>query len=418
MEAEIESLASNGCGILRHEGRPVFVPWTVPGDRVEWQVRRDRGRFCEGSATRLLKASADRVNPPCPWFESCGGCQLQMASQAAQAEAKGRWIFDAFTRIGGFQLNQPPVVHNAEPYEYRRRISLRILDTPGGPALAYAGSKGGPKAVFPDACLLLSRLPLLRQVADCLTEASCPALDKREARAWIYHLQEGYGCWLRVPNHASKWLESLQSLLRIPHWQAVAVEDHSGLHQRGRWGLCEEIEGIRFHLAPTSFLQGHQQLSRLLWSDVIHWAAQQSGSILDLYSGIGVTGLLCAQRGLPVTMVEADRALTEAARHTADQHQLHASIRTALVEEVLPEFQRGQFATLLLNPPRPGVSAEAIDHIERLAPDRISYVSCHPATCARDLRLLSQYELESVAGYDLFPQTAHVECWVTLRRKG
>lgn len=417
MEAEVESLASNGCGILRDQGRTVFVPWTVPGDRVEWKVRRDRGRFCEGVATNLLQPSSDRVDPPCRWFGSCGGCQLQMASQKAQAEAKGQWIFDALTRIGGVQLDQPPTVRVAEPYAYRRRICLRILDGLSGPELAYAGSEGGPREVFPDACLLLSELPLLKQITECLARADLPPIGKREARAWVYRLQTGYGCWLRVPHGASKWIEPLQALLQHSHWQAVAVEDRGGLYQQGLWELQEELDGIQFHLAPTSFLQGHRQLSRVLWADVVHWATQRPGAVLDLYSGIGVTGLLTAHRGLQVTMVEADSALTAAARATAEQHQLSASIRTGLVEDALPEFKPGQFATVFLNPPRPGVSVQALEHLERLAPDRISYVSCHPATCGRDLRLLAQYELESAAGYDLFPQTAHVECWITLRRK-
>jgi 23S rRNA (uracil1939-C5)-methyltransferase len=426
MEAEIEAIASNGAGFFRHEGRAVFVPWTVPSDRVRWRVTREKKRYFEGAMEELLEPSQERVIAPCPWFKRCGGCQLQMASQAAQLRAKSQWIYDAFTRIGCLELPHPPEVRAAEDYAYRRRIVMRVAPGPNGLGLAFSGTKDrewgeGPQEVFPDFCLLLSPEPVMQEINALLRDY--PSVEEGwRGTAAIFQLDGQFSLWLRVKSGAPALLKCLSPLLERSHWAALAIEQDGELLQQGQWALHEEFDGVRFVLSPGGFLQGHRSLSRRLWRDVVQWATQSPGPILDLYSGIGVTALLCAKQGHQVTMVEADPALVAAAEQTLLQPdvQVFSSLvrmEPGFVEDVLPRIEPSAAHTILLNPPRPGCSTEALKEVLRLSPSRISYVSCHPASCARDLARLPGYRIDSVVGYDLFPQTAHVECWVTLSKE-
>jgi 23S rRNA (uracil1939-C5)-methyltransferase len=402
---EIESLSAGGDGVARHDGLVVFVPRTAPGDRVRADVTVS-GRVGRGRVVEVEQAGPARITPDCAHYEApdrCGGCQWQHVAIDAQREAKRAIVRDAFARIARCEIPLPPI-HVGEPWRYRRSLTLAMRSGARG---WYAGLRAfdDPEAVF--------------ALDDCLITAPEVLAAWREILAASVHLPEA---------------TRLRGTVRVMHGRA-----HFTLEGATRWDSISEFlalvprvaavwwqaEGKRRRLVAdrrpegepgASFAQVNSEMASVLHAAVVDATlAYAPRTVIDAYSGAGDTAAALAAAGVQVVAVEADE---EATAYAATRLPSPSRALAARVEQALPGLLPAD--VVILNPPRSGVDAQGTQALAAAraagAPVRgIIYVSCDPATLARDVARLVGWRVHRVECYDLFPQTAHVETLCELR---
>ena len=423
-EVEITGLGQAGEGVGRHEGLVLFVPGAVPGDRclVSWEA--GRRRMARAMLLQVTRPSPDREAPRCKAFGRCGGCQLQAIAYPGELREKRRVVLDALRRIGHLEVEVPPCAGAGEAYGYRAKVSWPVRSGPGGPRIGLFAA-GSHEVVEEDGCAVLapalSRLPAL--LRDGMRRLGLSAWDGREGvlrHAVARRARTGETLLTLVATADDPRLQDLAAHLMAASadLKGVALSLHGGSGNRvlgaparmlaGHGEIEESILGLRFRVGPTSFFQVHPAAAERLFATVLDWAGPGGGApALDLYTGVGVLALLLARAGYEVRGVEYEREAVALARRNAELNGLDASFAAGDAQEAeLPPPD----GLLTLDPPRGGAPRLA----ERLAasgPARVIYVSCDPATLARDAATLVQggYRLRRVQPFDLFPRTAHVE---------
>ncbi len=390
VEVDIESLAAGGDGLGHLEdGRVVFVPFTVPGDRVRLRVVSERSRFVRAEVESIVTPGAGRTDPVCAVFGECGGCTWQHVRYDQQLEAKIRILRDAIERIA--KLAVPGEIAcwpSPSPYGYR--VRARVASARGRVGYRRARS---------------------REI--CAT-SSCPVLvpDLEDA---LERLSESLG-----PEHAERDFEMVADGSGGTRVVPVPGE------RSGAWPATPRISipaGSRdIRLSPGVFLQGNGLLFDRLEKSVVEAASPVSGVgglVLELYAGGGFFTLGLAHRFDQVVAVEASEAATSDLKANVDAAKLsNVDIRISTVEEVVENPGNLAPDTIVLDPPRTGLSKGSAHGLRHLDAKRIVYLSCDPATLARDLQLLTEpgYRLASLEVFDLFPQTPHVETLALLER--
>jgi len=423
----IDGLASSGEGVGRlPDGRVVFVEGGVPGDLVEAAEWKEGPRMVRARIGRLLEASPDRVEPPCGHFGVCGGCLWQQIAYPAQRAAKGRILRDALERIGGLEVpGELEIEASPEPYGYRARV--RLVEAEGRLGLRRRGSRA-IEAI--DACPVLvpaleaRRAELAASIApaDAVVPSapvvpSDPAGDEGAPRSPV-----------RPPASRRR---------RIVEWVLLAGADgrvvggRAGARETSRQRVELSVLGERLRASATSFVQAHAGLRESLAARVVAEACLALGDaagahaptrFAELYAGIGFFTLPLARRGLAGMAIESDRAALADLRANLERTGLADRVqvlrgRVERRQDLAKRLARAD--VLVVDPPRIGLSRAVREAIAQAAPRRIVYVSCDPATLARDLRFLLEsgdYRLATLRGFDLFPQTPHVETVVRLER--
>ncbi len=404
--ARIESIAAGGAGVSRVDGLVVFTPRTAPGDLVELSfIKRDR--LGQGRLGRLLEPSPDRVEARCRHYERdrCGGCQLQHLDIEAQRDAKRRIVADAFTRIARRVVDVLPVVPSPEAWGYRNKLTLTLRWSDG----AWRGG-----------------MHRWDDVDRLFTLEECPITHPRVVAGWRGVLQEGRLLPRARELRGAVRLAGEQLALQVEggtHWPH-AREFAALLSGFGavRWiDAAGRTHDIAAHGAPrptASFEQVNPALAERLHADVVTEVqallpafadGRCEGTVIDAYAGVGETAVALASRGAQVTAIELDG---EAADHASRRLGPPSRVITARVEDVLASLLPAQ--AVILNPPRAGVDARVCAALEAQAASSgelagVVYVSCNPATLARDVGRLPSFRVARVQPYDMFPQTAHVE---------
>jgi len=357
----------------------VFVPFTAPGDRVRIRVDSRRARFLHGRVEELLTPSPVRTDPVCAVFGSCGGCAWQHVEYAAQLEAKAKIVGDAFQRIGGVPLKaKVPITASTEPYGYRSRA--RILVGDGRVGFRHR-----------------------RSHSVCAT-AHCPVLT-------LPLQKELAGLAEQPPRRGGEW----ELFVGDGEVRALALK------AKGGDKTSVKVGDDCFVVSPGVFVQANALFHQTL-TDAVLTAAGSGDLACDFFAGIGFFTLGLARQFARVIAVESNRFAVD---------DLDVNLRTAGLTNVTIMGERLETLLLdeqlagerpqvvLLDPPRTGLPPGSADALAELAADRIVYLSCDPATQARDVRNLvgNGYALESIEAFDLFPQTPHVECLAVLERR-
>jgi 23S rRNA (uracil1939-C5)-methyltransferase len=411
VEVVVRDIAAGGSGIGDlPDGRVVFVPRTAPGDRARIRIEKSKPRWAVGSLQRLIEPGPDRVDAPCPLYAECGGCHLQHLPYERQLEAKARFVADALRRIGGIEHVQPPeVVGSPRIVQYRNRITFTLRRLRRGHVVAGFHALGRPAHVI-----------------DVHAECVLPASELRDA--WV-RLRAGWGAGARHLPGGGR----LRLTLRLTS-AGVELVVHGG--ERG-WdpgpltlevqclsavwhvhsGAVEKptlVAGVSGPGGGTAFVQVNAEAAALLRFHVMDVTrsdrpdgetAPSAGLAIDAYGGTGEYGRALARAGWTVVAVESDGAAVEEA--AADAPVGFEAV-VGRVEDRLADLLPA--GLLLVNPPRAGLHADIPAIINSQPPPRLVYVSCDPATLARDVRALAdQYDLTSLRCFDLFPQTAHIE---------
>jgi 23S rRNA (uracil1939-C5)-methyltransferase len=378
----------------------LFVPLTAPGDRVRVKVIDERRRFARGEVVEVLEPGAERVEPRCSAFGRCGGCSWQHLGYAAQIDAKRAILEDALRRIGGFEVESPiPFTASPEPYGYRQRA--RLLEQKG--RIGFRGRRSHE----------------LCEVREC--PVLLPALERELARL----RDEGLPGRSGFPREGGdEWEISAgdRAVRTVP--LPAAPGDPAG-------ALEQSIGEDRLRISPGVFVQANGLLVEALARAVCDAALPASGAavgadggrlpkVLELYAGAGTLTLALARRAGTLLAVEANGAsAADLRRNLAAANLPHVEVRCAPAEAGLEAFADAPPDVVVLDPPRAGLEAQLAHALAKLGASRVAYLSCDPATLARDLAVLREqgYRLERAEGFDLFPQTAHVEGLCVMTRE-
>ncbi|MFW6369030.1 MAG: 23S rRNA (uracil(1939)-C(5))-methyltransferase RlmD [Myxococcota bacterium] len=441
LRLKIDRLAQGGRGVGRADGFVVFVPLTAPGDEVIARVKRSHRRFAEAEPLRVLEASGDRVQPPCPYFGECGGCAWQHLDYPAQLAGKEQVVRESLERHAG--LESPPlrpIVGAEQPLGYRNKMEFSF----DGEVLLGMHRRGFfDQVVGVEHCLLCSAAAnrVLQEVRSFVADSGLSAWDPRTHGGLLRHLvlREGRGTGELLvgivtssdPFPSARTLASrLASLPGVSgvvraitdsRSDAVRVDSLEVLH--GRDHIFEVLGGRRFKVELETFFQTNTEQAEKMVSVVKEMAGLRgTEKVLDLFCGVGTFALLLAPLAKEVHGLEVVEASIESARETARREGVtNVRFTTGDARRGLPRVLEEMGSPpdlLLLDPPRSGAGGKVMRRIGRAAPRRVLYVSCNPATLASDLGWLLPfgYEVRAVRPLDLFPQTPHVETVVHLER--
>jgi 23S rRNA (uracil1939-C5)-methyltransferase len=396
-ELRILRLAAGGDGVGRlPDGKTAFVPRTAPDDLVEVSELREHKRFARARISRVVDPSPQRVEPRCPHYviDECGGCQLQHLVYDAQLSARRSFVGDALRRLGKRNAADPPIVAAARPYDYRTKLTLHADQ--GGRRIGLH-RYNRPTQIFDlEWChITVPELMTLWQAARRVRQLLPPALEQV-----VLRLDRSGGKHIIFRVGQSKVWSGGRQLMQNLQAAGVVVT----LWWQPEGGAARAVAGAGEAYPATVFEQVHPEMGDRVREFAIEQLGPTAGRrVWDLYAGIGETTAKMARQGANVESVELDRrAVAEAEARGPAARRL-----TGRVEDLLRELRPPEL--VITNPPRTGMDARVTGELERLRPRRVVYISCDPATLARDLQRLPHFQVRVVQAFDLFPQTTHVE---------
>lgn len=415
IDVTIDTLSTQGDGIARHEGKIVFVPFVLPGERwrVNVHVRKknyDRALPIE----RLSEPSPQRTAPSCPLFTSCGGCQIQHINYEHQLEWKRNWLEETFRRVGKLDVSCEPVVAS-QPLEYRNKVTIPVFHATKPPRLAFH------QAERPNRALPITDCP----IAHPLIRAAIPRVNaflagqsfrprKRTPRwdetKFVFFVDddrvvlEWHGC-IHPASQDESMAERLQS--HLPDLDSIRFV-------RGRSASTGSIRDEEKTSHSSAFRQVNMQIRDEMYAIVNLLSFQMRGTILDGYCGSGMLTRMLAANAVRVVGVESSHDAIAQAKHQAP---VNMEFRCETMERFF-QVDQTRFDVMVMNPPRAGLSDEVRNAITIRNPADVAILSCHPAAMVRDARHLVDhgYRIRCVKPFDMFPQTYHLETVVHFRK--
>jgi 23S rRNA (uracil1939-C5)-methyltransferase len=398
-ELHLTNMAHGGDALGRHEGKVIFVPYAIPGEGALVEIVEDKGSYARAQLVEVLSPSPHRVDPPCPHFgpEKCGGCQWQHIAYQAQLELKATVVGDQLARLG--RLPDVPVnrtIPSASPWRYRNHVQFAVSDDG---RLGFVATDGR-RVESIEVCYLLH--PLLEELFTAL-DLELPGLRRLSLRAGVNTGDQ----MILFETHDDE-PPALES--DLPVSCVLLLSDGTPVNLIGNNYLAEVVAGRRFRISATSFFQVNTAAAEELIRVVSEYLAPKGDeALLDAYCGVGTFALSLADKVGHVIGIEEDAgAVADARLNVAEL--ANVEFIEGSVEGLLPQLDR-RIDLALLDPPRQGCKPEALTALIELAPRRIVYVSCDPATLARDAGRLADggYQLLEVQPVDMFPQTYHIE---------
>ena len=446
IEIEVDRAAAEGRGVGRLDELVVFVSRALPGERVRAAVTRSKRNFAEARAIEVLRPSADRVAARCSHLGVCGGCSWQELAYEAQLDAKTSVVREALERLGGFRgVEVPRALASPQHFFYRNKMEFSFFAGRDGSVVLGLHTPGTFDQVFDlDACYLMSEQSnrIVARVRELAAASGAAA----------YHSRRHEGFWrylvLREAKTTGQFMINLVTNDGpLPGGRAIVdalVEEFPGVTSivrnvttrratiavgereellHGAAEIEEQIGGLRFRIAANTFFQTNTQQAERLFELAVEWAGLGADDeVLDLYAGTGAISLFLARRARRVTGIELVAESVAMAEKNAALNGIH---NCRFVQGEVREFFRtrpGEAAAArvaVVDPPRAGLHEDVVRALRELHPPRVVYVSCNPATLARDAALLAQdgrYALQRVQPGDMFPHTYHVECVALLER--
>jgi 23S rRNA (uracil1939-C5)-methyltransferase len=390
-EVTIEKLVYGGEGLARIGTQAVFVPLAAPGDRLRVRIVTVERNFARAVIEEVLEAAPVRRTPPCPHFGVCGGCQLQHLDYAAQLVAKAEVVRESLRRLGGIEWAGEIKTCAADEFAYRSRAEIKVeRDELGQPRPGFF------KAGTHEVC----------EVNDC--PILLPSVNRE--------LQRLHAEPTLIPGDATRvYLTAGDDEVIVT---PATGEDAKSSEVDALGTAHQRIAGFNYEFGVRSFFQSNRLLVEELVRTVVE--DKQGELAVDLYAGVGLFSLPLASRFKQVCAVEGNRAAAQHGVENARANNVtNVRYETVSVEAWLKykAAEQPRPDLVVLDPPRAGAGATVIERLAALAPPQVVYVSCDPATLARDLKMLVAYGygLETITVFDMFPQTFHVETAVELR---
>lgn len=434
----IHGLGSSGEGVGYYHGYTVFVDGALPGEIIEVRLFQRQKRYGRANLVSITTKSPDRVAPPCALFGKCGGCQLMHLSYTKQLDIKRQRVVDAMQRIGKFSdIPVAPCLPSPSSLHYRNKIQLPVREGHEGIKIGlYARSSHDLVEV--DNCHIHCPLgeQVYKKVKSIISQSGITAYDISTSNGELRNiliksavnteevlviLVTNGKCTSTLTEIAKNIMSCCPSVKGVVH--NINTEQDNiilGKHFHvlaGSGAIHERLCGMIFKVSPASFFQVNPEQAECLYAKALE-LAELTGSetILDAYCGVGTLSLLFAKKARKVIGVECvPEAIEDAVENASINKFENISFVCADSEKYINTLK--DVDVIVLNPPRKGCEQGFLEGIGRLLPKKVIYISCDPATLARDLALLSTfgYVIEVIQPYDMFPQTSHVECVVKLR---
>lgn len=445
---EVIDISSEGKAVARHEGLVVFIEGAVPGDVADVNVFRKKSSFAEARLEKLIHPSEHRVEPVCAHFGTCGGCKWQHLNYGKQLEFKQKYVYDAFTRIGKLNFPEPlPILGNAKAYEYRNKLEFTFSnkrwlkkEEMDDESLNKNGCGFHIPGMF-DKVLDIEHCHLQPEPSNAIRNAIKAYALEHKLSFFDIRTQTGFlrtlllrnsckGEWMLILT-VFEWLEkemfelleyiknefpqitSLQYAHNPKGNDTLAGLDIKVYH--GRDHIVEEMEGLRFKISPRSFYQTNSDQAYELYKITRDFAGIQPHEVVyDLYTGTGTIANFVASQAKKVVGIEyVEDAVADAHVNSELNGIRNTSFFAGDMKKVLNQAffdLHGLPHVVICDPPRAGMDEDVVKALILAHPERIVYVSCNPATQARDLALLKDhYTIAKTQAVDMFPQTAHVE---------
>lgn len=436
----IDNLGSDGQGIGRKDGFAVFVPYALPGERVRVRVIKPGKTFAVAKLMEILDKSAERIEPPCPAYGKCGGCQLMHLSYAAQLEHKRNEVENALKRIGGFaDVSVKSSIGMDEPLRYRNKASFPFGTEEDRACFGFFAPRSH-RLVPLDNCPIQQGVLVecAKAVRKWANKCEIPVYDETTGKGVLRHIvarsnKVGEVMAVVVTNGPLSHKEELIVALRTGV-QGVASILHNRNDQNtnvifaerfeilwGRERLEEAIRGLRFDVSAASFLQVNPEQTEKLYREIEALLPEGLDSVADVFCGAGTITLLAARKAKSAVGIECvPEAVADAVRNAEKNGIANVRFICGDAAARLPKLVSSGFSpdAVILDPPRKGCDAAVLDAVISSGAPRVIYVSCDPATLARDCKRLREggYALKSVQPVDMFPQTGHVETVVLMSR--
>lgn len=443
----IERLSSDGSGVAHSaDGEAVFVPGTAPGDEARVRIVKDCGRYAFGILDELLTPSPDRIPVDCPVAGPCGGCSLRHLDYAAELRAKQESVLDAFRRIGGLEVPVLDILPSPEVDRYRNKVQFPVgIDKNGVPCIGFYAGRTHRIVPCPDCKLQPS---VLNEIGNALcaffAQQGIRPYDEQSGKGLVRHIFLRRGahsgqimvclvCTRAKLPHAEQLCTALRGqfpaistiLLNVNAKNTNVILGSENHILYGPGYIEDTLCGVPVRLGPLSFYQVNTLAAERLYGVAAQYAQlTPDDTLLDLYCGMGTIGLSMANQCRELIGVEiVPEAIESAKANAARMGEAVAAKSRFFCADA------GQAATqlaaeglhpdiVMLDPPRKGCDEATLSAVVRMAPRRVVYVSCNPATAARDAAWLEQngYHAEKVQPVDLFPRTKHVECVIALSK--
>lgn len=419
IQGRVEKLIFQGKGLIRHEGWVIFVDDVISGEEVTVQITEKKKSYFLGKLVNIVTTSPFRVVPPCPYFGTCGGCQLQHMDYKLQVQEKEKWLNEALSHQ--LTLPQPITCLPAEKeWAYRRKVTLHFewSEKENRFLLGYYAKD--------------NRTLLEVTVCPIFTKAEDPIFE--EARAFLATLtpsprMQGELTILKMENRyllrfffAPELPENAKNALSLtPCKSLIWLESYRQTIGVEAKEFVVDALGLQVYISPKVFLQNYPEASLKLYQQVIE-LLKDASSVLDLYCGVGILTMLLAKgkNGREVFGIEYNKEAIRLAKMSASLNGIQTvGFSAGKVEDLVgPRLQIKKYDAWIVNPPREGMSKEMVECILTHLPGQIIYISCMPSTLTRDIVLLKDtYHIAQGIGYDMFPQTTHLETVISLRRK-
>lgn len=444
IKLSITTLTSSGSGLGRYEDMAVFVDGAAVGDELLVHIIKVKKNYAVGIIKKIIKASKHRIEPDCDVYSRCGGCAYRHISYAAELKEKKQTVTDAMQRIGGIDIECEEILSIEKPERYRNKAQIPVgLDSDGNIKAGFY-SKRSHRIADCDDCLL--QMPqfskIIKAVKSFIAENPITVYSEESHSGLIRHIYLRRGritgqimvCLVingdslpRQQRLVEKLLDTDENIvsivLNINKEKTNVVLGSTCKVIYGSEFIEDELCSLKFRISPLSFYQVNPEGTELLYGKAKEFAALTGEeTVLDLYCGTGTIGLTMADKAKRIIGVEIiPQAIENAKRNAADNGIKNArficddasgAAKTLFDEGIRPDV-------IILDPPRKGCSADVIETVAKMNPERVVYVSCDPATLARDCKLFSSfgYETAKLTAVDMFPRTTHVECVVLLSRK-
>ena len=442
----IEDMSTDGAGIGRRNGFVWFVKDAVTGDVVTVRATRVGKSYGFARLMKIITPSRQRTEPRCPVAKQCGGCQLQMMDYHAQLRMKENMVKNDLIRIGGIpeeEINMKPILGMEEPWRYRNKAQFPIGRDREGRIIAGFYAARSHRIVECRDCLLgvTENKKILDIIIRFMEDHGIEPYDEERHKGLVRHvlIRKGFATGelmvcivINGTGISGRGGEDLgemltKQLLLIPGMTSITLNVNREktnvilgdriINLYGEGYITDYIGSVKYHISPLSFYQVNPVQTEKLYGTALAYADLKKGTevVWDLYCGIGTISLFLAQKAGKVYGVEiVPEAIRDARENAALNGLANTEFFVGKAEEVLPEQYEKNHVTadvIVVDPPRKGLEQAVMDTMLRMAPRRIVYVSCNPATLARDLRYLLDggYRLKKVRCCDMFPHASHVE---------
>ena len=440
---EISGLGHSGEGVGRYQDFTVFVPHALPGEAVQVRIREVKKTYAKGQLLSVTQASPDRVEPPCPIYDKCGGCQLLHLGYQGQLAAKRQQVLDAVTRIGKLtNVVVHPTLGAADPWHYRNKMQFPAGQD-GGDLVVGCYAQGTHDIIAAENCLIQhhGNNTIAAEVRRIAAELGIPAYDERSGTGILRHVMGRVGAAtgevMAVLVTTTDKLPRRRELVtamreEIPGLVSIIQNINSrrtniilGDTTRTLWGkdtITDRLGNLTFQISARSFFQVNTTQTLALYNQALAYA-RLSGSetVIDAYCGAGTISLFLATGAAEVYGIEIVAQAIDDAKQNAQINNIdNVEFIVGDAVEVMPRLYKQGIRpeVVVVDPPRAGCEQRVLETFAAMEPHRIVYVSCNPASLARDLAVLTSlgYETKEIQPVDMFPQTFHVESVALLQR--